>query len=85
MVGVRWPILWRTVSRGATARDGLHATIDGRDRVPSHRQSQMPIWGYAFQELNSDVNQEEQVRVRVETLVRYLESIQVSRGQKGSD
>ena len=67
---------------GAFPSDAVFATIDGRDKVPTHRRDRMPIWGYAFQELNSDANQEEQVQSRIETLVRYLESIQVARRKK---
>jgi hypothetical protein len=36
----------------------------------------MPIWGLSFQELDSDVNQEDQVREKILHVIDYLESIQ---------
>jgi len=36
----------------------------------------MPSWGFAFQELDSDVDQQDQVRGRILQLIYYLESVQ---------
>ena len=62
--------------------DEVYATIDGRDDVLAHAASKMPIWGFAFQEFDTDVNQEGQVRERILQLIEYLKSIQVAAGKK---
>lgn len=51
--------------------------IDGRRDLLSHGTREMPIWGLAFQEFDTDVDQQEQVGRRLESLVLYLESIQL--------
>jgi cytochrome c len=50
--------------------------IDGRQRVPGHVKGRMPIWGLSLQEADSDTNQEEAVRRKIESLLAYLKSIQ---------
>jgi mono/diheme cytochrome c family protein len=57
-------------------RERVYRVIDGREELPAHGSRQMPIWGFAFQQLDLDTDQEGEVRRRIETLVRYLESIQ---------
>jgi mono/diheme cytochrome c family protein len=42
----------------------------------THIKRDMPRWGFAFQELDSDVNQQDQVRGRILQLIYYLESAQ---------
>lgn len=42
----------------------------------THVKRDMPRWGFAFQELDSDVNQQDQVRGRILQLIYYLESMQ---------
>ncbi len=56
--------------------DRVYSSIDGRQGILAHGARSMPIWGLAFQELDTDVNQEDQVRGRILQLIRYLESIQ---------
>jgi mono/diheme cytochrome c family protein len=51
-------------------------SIDGRNPVPGHRKSQMPLWGLSLQEPSSDTNQEQQVREKILRLVDYLKTIQ---------
>lgn len=72
------PDLTRLSARngGAFPDEEVRAAIDGRGNLLAHGASEMPIWGLAFQELDTDVSQEAQVRERIAQLVRYLESIQ---------
>jgi mono/diheme cytochrome c family protein len=51
-------------------------SIDGRSRVPGHTKGRMPIWGLSLQEADSDTNQEDEVRRKIQCLVEYLKSIQ---------
>jgi len=51
-------------------------SIDGRNPIPGHPKSQMPIWGLSLQEASSDTNQEQQVREKILQLVDYLKTIQ---------
>lgn len=46
----------------------------GRSEVPAHGSPDMPIWGYTFRGLETD---DALVKVRLENVVKYLESIQV--------
>jgi mono/diheme cytochrome c family protein len=46
----------------------------GRPNVPAHGSTDMPIWGYTFRGLETD---DALVKVRLENVVKYLESIQV--------
>ena len=54
----------------------VYDTIDGRESVTGHGQREMPVWGFAFQELDKDTSQEAEVAERIRQLVEYLESIQ---------
>jgi mono/diheme cytochrome c family protein len=58
--------------------DEVRRTIDGRLAVPAHGRSQMPLWGLAFQQLETDKVQEDEVRAKIDRLVAYLESIQTN-------
>jgi mono/diheme cytochrome c family protein len=51
----------------------LHSIVDGR-AVKAHGTIEMPVWGDAFKWREG--LPEEGIRIRIETLVRYLESIQ---------
>ena len=55
----------------------VHRQIDGRSEVTAHGPSEMPVWGFAFQQRDSDTDQEDEVRQRIRQLVSYLESIQI--------
>jgi mono/diheme cytochrome c family protein len=50
--------------------------IDGRNVVRAHGRSQMPLWGLAFQQLETDSVQEDEVRAKIDQLLAYLKSIQ---------
>jgi mono/diheme cytochrome c family protein len=57
--------------------DEVYEVIDGRKETRGHGyRREMPIWGLAFQELGSDLDQQPDVRRRLHLLVDYLESIQ---------
>ena len=57
----------------------VHRAIDGRQSAPGHLRRDMPIWGLTFQELDRDTDQERDVRDKITSLIRYLESIQNNR------
>ena len=54
----------------------VYSTIEGFDDIPSHRDREMPRWGFAFQELDSDADQRDQVRGRILQLIYFLETEQ---------
>ena len=54
----------------------VRSTIVGDDVRASHGSREMPIWGPIFHEIEADVDWG---NVRLENLVEYLESIQLSR------
>jgi len=56
--------------------DEIRRIIDGRNVARAHGRSQMPLWGLAFQQLESDTVQEGEVRAKIDQLVAYLKSIQ---------
>jgi hypothetical protein len=51
----------------------VRKVILGDDVVASHGSREMPIWGPIFHQIEEDVDRG---NVRVENLVKYLESIQ---------
>ena len=61
---------------GEFPTDGVYATIDGRDDVLAHGSNKMPVWGLAFQQFDTDIDQERQVQARILQLMEYLKSIQ---------
>jgi len=59
-------------------RDRISAVLTGAGRsVSSHGTTEMPIWGPLFRAFESDAR----VRVRIDNLVNYLESVQVRPSQ----
>jgi mono/diheme cytochrome c family protein len=62
-------------SGGTYPADAVARIIDGRQRVKPHGNSQMPVWGDAFSR-SLQGGSEESVQLRVQALVRYLETIQ---------
>lgn len=56
----------------------LERIIDGRD-VRAHGTVEMPVWGDVF--LRTPNGSAAAVRDRIDALVRYLESIQIRRGE----
>jgi len=63
-------------NEGEFPRDSVYRAIDGRDVLPGHGSRQMPTWGFDLQEFGRDTNQEQDVRLRIEQLIEFLESIQ---------
>ena len=61
-------------NRGEFPFPAVYNAIAGVD--DTHVRRDMPRWGFAFQELDSDVNQQDQVRGRILQLIYYLESVQ---------
>jgi mono/diheme cytochrome c family protein len=54
--------------------------IDGRRPVPGHGGADMPVWGEAFKASQTG-GSEEAAKARIDELVRYLESLQATRGE----
>ena len=61
---------------GIFPSDRVFQTIDGRKPVKGHGGPDMPVWGDAFARA-ADGGGEEAVRNRIQSLVAYLESIQI--------
>jgi mono/diheme cytochrome c family protein len=61
---------------GEFPAERVYRSIDGRGEIRGHGTRAMPIWGLAFQQPDRDVNQEAEVRSRIERLVAYLRTIQ---------
>jgi mono/diheme cytochrome c family protein len=60
---------------GTFPADKVFRIIDGRQKVAGHGGPDMPVWGDVFNRV-ADSNDEGSVKLRIEQLVRYLESIQ---------
>ena len=54
-----------------TAR--VRRIIEGEGMIASHGTREMPVWGPIFSQVEADVDREP---VRIENLLKYLESIQ---------
>ena len=61
---------------GSFPTDLVFRTIDGRQPVRGHGGPDMPVWGDAFKR-SAEIRDEAAVRVRIDSLVSYLESIQL--------
>ena len=62
----------------AFPRDRVIATLSGAGRtVAAHGTTEMPIWGALFRAFEPDAR----VRVRIENLVNYLETLQAAPGR----
>lgn len=55
--------------------DEIYRIIDGRQPVPGHGSSEMPVWGEAFKVAGAA--SEEEVQGKINALAHYLMSIQV--------
>lgn len=60
-------------NNGVFPANRVQKTITGDDVVAAHGSREMPIWGPIFHQIEEDVDRG---NVRVENLVKYLESIQ---------
>jgi mono/diheme cytochrome c family protein len=60
---------------GAFPADKVFRIIDGRQKVAGHGGPDMPVWGDVFNR-TAGTPDEASVKLRIEQLVRYLESIQ---------
>jgi mono/diheme cytochrome c family protein len=67
-------------NKGAYPRDLVFRIIDGRDPVRGHGGPDMPVWGDAFMR-TSDTTTEASVKLRIEALVQFLETVQARDGQ----
>ena len=67
---------------GEFPTDDVHAAIDGRDDLLAHGSSKMPVWGMAFREFDTDIDQERNIQARILQLIEYLKTIQVASAGK---
>ncbi|MCP4204883.1 MAG: cytochrome c [bacterium] len=63
----------------------LRQVIDGREDVRGHGSREMPVWGLSFQDAGRDANQEEVVLEKINDLVEYLRTLQVSDADEPPD
>ncbi len=58
--------------------DEVVESIDGRKNIPSHARLQMPFWGTTLQKPGKEFTPESdaEVKKRIESMARYVESIQ---------
>ena len=61
---------------GEFPSDEVLAAIDGRDDLLAHGSSKMPVWGLAFREFDTDIDQERHIQARILQLIEYLKTIQ---------
>lgn len=73
--------LIRQRREGEFPLDEIRRIIDGREPVPGHGSSEMPVWGDAF--VRAGAESEEEVEAKIEALVHYLWSIQPEAGGGG--
>jgi mono/diheme cytochrome c family protein len=66
-------------NRGQFPTAQVRDTITGEKVIASHGSREMPIWGPIFHQVEADVDRG---HVRVENLMKYLESIQTVGGDK---
>jgi mono/diheme cytochrome c family protein len=64
---------------GVFPSDKVFRIIDGRERVPGHGGTDMPVWGDAFRR-SVEGGDAKAVRGRIEALVKYLDGIQARPG-----
>ena len=72
-----WPAdLTRLEKKNGGVFPAIHVreAIDGEFAKPSHGSSEMPIWGPVFRSMAH--GGQDSARVRIDTLLKYLESIQ---------
>lgn len=62
---------------GAFPQERVYRAIDGREDVRGHGVREMPIWGLAFQQWDSDASQEREIRAKIQRLVDYLKTLQI--------
>lgn len=67
-------------NKGVYAPELVYRIIDGRQNVAGHGGPDMPVWGDAFMRTHGNPD-EASVRLRIQGLVDYLETIQVRDGQ----
>lgn len=67
-------------NKGTFSQELVYRIIDGRTPVRGHGGPDMPVWGDAFLR-TSDTADEASVRVRIQALVDYLETVQARDGQ----
>jgi mono/diheme cytochrome c family protein len=66
-------------NQGKFDREQVHRIIDGRQPVRGHGGPDMPVWGDAFSRAREDTDPES-VKEKIDSIVRFLESIQERSG-----
>jgi mono/diheme cytochrome c family protein len=68
-------------NKGPFSREDAFRIIDGRKPVKGHGGADMPVWGDAFKTSRTGFS-EDAVKLKLDALVDYLESIQVKKEAK---
>lgn len=68
-------------NKGSFSREDAFRIIDGRKPVKGHGGADMPVWGDAFKTSRTGFS-EDAVKLKVDALVDYLESIQAKKDAK---
>jgi hypothetical protein len=62
---------------GQFPRAQVERSIDGRQRIAAHGETEMPVWGEIFaKEKGSTITAHAEVRGQVQLITEYLQSIQ---------
>lgn len=78
LISVKVPDLTQIASRneGAFPEEKIFRIVDGQSEMPAHGRH-MPVWGYEFFGAEGDDETEhKQASARVDSIVKYLRSIQ---------
>ena len=70
-------------NEGVYPEEWVRKIIDGREKVRGHGMKEMPVWGYVFQvsgfaPQDESYDREARAKMKVNELVVYLESIQLT-------
>jgi mono/diheme cytochrome c family protein len=65
-------------NQGKFPAEAIVTFIDGRTRDEAHTKSDMPVWGEVFSKSQDSAGPDD-VKSRIEALVKYLETIQDTR------
>ncbi len=70
---------------GRFPAEEIERIIDGRTDVEVHGRSDMPVWGLSFRDPGRLDDQEEEIRLQIRQLVRYLRSLQAGKVRDEND
>ncbi|HEX4955681.1 MAG TPA: cytochrome c [Thermoanaerobaculia bacterium] len=63
-------------NKGTFPVEEVRRKVDGRELVLAHGTTDMPVWGLSFQDPEKGGDQEAEVKVRLDQILAFLETIQ---------